>query len=83
MLLHRQMLKFVEVEKTPLDPGRAGYLPRGSVQYEFGSELLQMPIHLLRITNAEAQVPQELSTDWIITLARTGMSLNGVNVSFS
>lgn len=57
---HRQMLKFVEILKTPVEPIRAEYLPRGSLQYEFGSELLQTPIQLLRISNAEAQVPQEI-----------------------
>ena len=53
---HRQILTFLEIEKTPLEPIRADYLHRGSLQYEFGSELLQTPIQLLRISNAEAQV---------------------------
>lgn len=61
VLFHRQILKFLNIVKTPLEPVRADYVPRGSLQYEFGSELLQMPIQLLRITNAEAQVPRELS----------------------
>lgn len=56
MLFRRQFLKFLDVAKTPLEPVRAEYLHRGSLQYEFGSELLQTPIQLLRITNAEAQV---------------------------
>lgn len=60
MLCHRQIFKFLNVEETPLEPVRGDYLHRGSLQYEFGSELLQMPIQLLRITNAEAQVPQEI-----------------------
>jgi len=29
---------------------------RGSVQYQFGSELLQLPLHLFRIKNVESQV---------------------------
>lgn len=57
MLFYRQLLEFLKVVKTPLEPVGADYLHRGSLQYEFGSELLQMPIQLLRITNAEAQVP--------------------------
>lgn len=56
-LFYRQLLEFLKVVKTPLEPVGADYLHRGSLQYEFGSELLQMPIQLLRITNAEAQVP--------------------------
>lgn len=52
----RQILTFLEAVKTPVEPIRAEYLNRGSLQYEFGSELLQTPIQLLRITNAEAQV---------------------------
>uniref|UniRef100_A0A8D0AQ40 Vitellogenin-2-like n=1 Tax=Sander lucioperca TaxID=283035 RepID=A0A8D0AQ40_SANLU len=37
------------------------YVPRGSLQYEFDSELLQTPIQLLRITNAEAQIVEILN----------------------
>uniref|UniRef100_H3C494 Vitellogenin 2 n=1 Tax=Tetraodon nigroviridis TaxID=99883 RepID=H3C494_TETNG len=57
----RQILKFLNIVKTPLEPVRADYVPRGSLQYEFGSELLQMPIQLLRITNAEAQIVEILN----------------------
>ena len=53
---HRQSLTFLEIERTLVEPIRAEYLHRGSLQYEFGSELLQTPIQLLRISNAEAQV---------------------------
>lgn len=59
MYIHRQILTFLEIAKTPVEPIRAEYLHRGSLQYEFGSELLQTPIQLLRISNAEAQVLQE------------------------
>lgn len=58
MLIHRQILTFLEIEKAPVVPITAEYLYRGSLQYEFGSELLQTPIQLLRISNAEAQVLQ-------------------------
>lgn len=60
MYLHRQVLTFLEMEKTAVEPIRAEYLHRGSLQYEFGSELLQTPIQLLRISNAEAQVLQNI-----------------------
>lgn len=60
LYVHRQILTFLEIEKISLKPIRADYLHRGSLQYEFGSELLQTPIQLLRISNAEAQVSQEI-----------------------
>lgn len=34
----------------------AQYLHRGSLKYEFSTELLQTPIQLIRINNAQAQV---------------------------
>lgn len=67
MLFHRQLLNFVNIVKIPLEPVGADYLHRGSLQYVFGSELLQTPIQLLKITNAEDQVPQELSPTELIT----------------
>ncbi|XP_070687930.1 vitellogenin-2-like [Pempheris klunzingeri] len=57
----KQILTFLEIEKTPVEPIRAEYLHRGSLQYEFGSELLQTPIQLLRISNAEAQIVEILN----------------------
>lgn len=60
LYVHRQILTFLETEKIPVAPIRADYIHRGSLQYEFGSELLQSPIQLLRISNAEAQVPHFL-----------------------
>lgn len=56
MHIHRQFLTFIEMAKEAVQPIRAEYVHRGSLQYEFGSELLQTPIQLLRISNAEAQV---------------------------
>uniref|UniRef100_A0A8C3AM52 Phosvitin n=1 Tax=Cyclopterus lumpus TaxID=8103 RepID=A0A8C3AM52_CYCLU len=47
----KQSLTFLDIQKAPLDPVKGEYLHRGSVQYEFGSELLQTPIQLLKITN--------------------------------
>nr|AAZ17416.1 vitellogenin B [Morone americana] len=57
----KQILTFLEIEKTPVVPIRADYLHRGSLQYEFGSELLQTPIQLLKISNAEAQIVEVLN----------------------
>ena len=56
VLFHRQLLTYVGISKTPVLPIAAAYIPRGSLQYEFATELLQTPIQLLRITNVEAQV---------------------------
>lgn len=50
---------------TPMEPIKANYLPRGSLKYEIGTELLQTPIQLLRISNVEAQV---LCETFIFTL---------------
>uniref|UniRef100_A0A8D3DU92 Vitellogenin domain-containing protein n=1 Tax=Scophthalmus maximus TaxID=52904 RepID=A0A8D3DU92_SCOMX len=57
----KQILTFLEIEKAPVVPITAEYLYRGSLQYEFGSELLQTPIQLLRISNAEAQIVEILN----------------------
>ncbi|KAM7387896.1 hypothetical protein PAMP_024107 [Pampus punctatissimus] len=57
----KQILTFVDIEKNLVEPIRAEYLHRGSLQYEFGSELLQTPIQLLRISNAEAQIVEILN----------------------
>ncbi|XP_076582003.1 vitellogenin-2-like isoform X2 [Chaetodon auriga] len=57
----KQVLTFLEIAKSPVEPIRAEYLHRGSLQYEFGSELLQTPIQLLRISNAEAQIVEILN----------------------
>lgn len=67
MLFHRQRLHFLSIVNIPLEPVKDDYLDRGSLEYVFGSELLQTPIQLLKITNAEAQVPQELSPTELIT----------------
>lgn len=37
-------------------PIEAQYLHRGSLQYEFSTELLQTPIQLFKINNVQAQV---------------------------
>ncbi|XP_068447342.1 vitellogenin-2-like [Clinocottus analis] len=57
----KQSLKFQEIQKAPLDPIKGQYLQRGSLQYEFGSELLQAPVQLLKITDVEAQIVEILN----------------------
>ncbi|KAF6714692.1 Vitellogenin-2 [Oryzias melastigma] len=57
----KQTLTFLSIKKVPVEPISADYLPRGSLKYEFGSELLQTPIELLRISNAEAQIVETLN----------------------
>ncbi|XP_052445691.1 vitellogenin-like [Carassius gibelio] len=52
----KQTLAFVEIEKTPVAPIKADYLARGSLQYEFATEILQTPIHLMKISDAPAQI---------------------------
>nr|XP_061832120.1 vitellogenin-2-like isoform X2 [Nerophis lumbriciformis] len=57
----KQRLTFLEMTNAPVEPVRAEYLHRGSLKYEFGSELLQTPIQLLRISNAETQIVEVLN----------------------
>uniref|UniRef100_A0A8C1Z631 Vitellogenin domain-containing protein n=1 Tax=Cyprinus carpio TaxID=7962 RepID=A0A8C1Z631_CYPCA len=56
----KQTLAFVEIEKTPVIPIKADYLARGSLQYEFATEILQTPIHLMKISDAPAQIIEVL-----------------------
>nr|WPD49409.1 vitellogenin [Sinibrama taeniatus] len=56
----KQTLAFVEIEKTPVVPIKADYLARGSLQYEFATELLQTPIQLTKISDAPAQIIEVL-----------------------
>ncbi|XP_062411383.1 vitellogenin-like isoform X3 [Sardina pilchardus] len=51
----RQSLTFLEVERAPIVEARAAYAARGSLQYEFATEILQTPIQLIRITNPVTQ----------------------------
>uniref|UniRef100_A0A665WGU8 Vitellogenin 5 n=1 Tax=Echeneis naucrates TaxID=173247 RepID=A0A665WGU8_ECHNA len=52
----KQTLVFLEVQREPIVPIQAQYLPRGSLKYEFSTELLQTPVQLIKITNAQAQI---------------------------
>ncbi|XP_067272222.1 vitellogenin-like [Pseudorasbora parva] len=56
----KQTLAFEEIQKTPIVPIKADYLARGSLQYEFATEILQTPIQLLKISDAQAQIIEVL-----------------------
>ncbi|XP_067452954.1 vitellogenin-1-like [Thunnus thynnus] len=57
----KQSLVFLEVQRAPIVPIQAEYLHRGSLKYEFSTELLQTPIQLIKITNAQAQIAEILN----------------------
>ncbi|XP_022593896.1 vitellogenin-like [Seriola dumerili] len=57
----KQSLVFLEVQRAPIVPIEAQYLHRGSLKYEFSTELLQTPIQLIKITNAQAQIVEILN----------------------
>ncbi|XP_041913750.1 vitellogenin-like isoform X1 [Alosa sapidissima] len=52
----KQSLTFLEVERAPIVQASAEYVARGSLQYEFATEILQTPIQLIKITNPVTQV---------------------------
>ncbi|KAF3690857.1 Vitellogenin-1 Vitellogenin I [Channa argus] len=52
----KQSLVFLEIQRANIVPIEAEYLHRGSLKYEFSTELLQTPIQLIKIINAQAQV---------------------------
>ncbi|ROL40725.1 Vitellogenin [Anabarilius grahami] len=56
----KQTLAFEEIQKTPVVPIKAEYLARGSLQYEFATEILQTPIQLIKISYAPAQIVEVL-----------------------
>uniref|UniRef100_A0A8C2GH04 Vitellogenin 2 n=1 Tax=Cyprinus carpio TaxID=7962 RepID=A0A8C2GH04_CYPCA len=60
MMEAKQRLAFVEIEKTPVVPNKDDYLARGSLQYEFATEILQTPIQLIKISNAPVQIVEVL-----------------------
>uniref|UniRef100_A0A3Q3GPF5 Vitellogenin-like n=1 Tax=Labrus bergylta TaxID=56723 RepID=A0A3Q3GPF5_9LABR len=57
----KQNLIYLGSENILMEPIKAECLPSGSLQYEFGSELLQIPIQLLKISNVEAQIAETLN----------------------
>ncbi|KAJ8408504.1 hypothetical protein AAFF_G00259180 [Aldrovandia affinis] len=57
----RQVMTFLEIQNVAVQPIQADYIARGSLAYEFASEILQTPIELIRINNAEAQIVEILN----------------------
>ncbi|XP_076134159.1 vitellogenin-like [Alosa pseudoharengus] len=51
----KQSLTFLEDERAPIVQASAEYAARGSLQYEFATEILQTPIQLIKITNPVTQ----------------------------
>ncbi|KAI5085754.1 vitellogenin 7 isoform X1, partial [Silurus meridionalis] len=56
----KQILNLQEVKNSPIAPHAGEYSVRGSLQYEFATEIHQTPIQLLKISNAQAQIAEVL-----------------------
>ncbi|NWH60462.1 VIT1 protein, partial [Geococcyx californianus] len=56
----RQKLALTDVQKYMAEVPPKEFQNRGSLQYQFGSELLQLPVHLFRIKNVESQIEESL-----------------------
>nr|ABW96364.1 vitellogenin [Clarias macrocephalus] len=56
----KQTLNLLEVQNAPTAAAAGEYAARGSLQYEFATEILQTPIQLLKINNAQAQITEVL-----------------------
>ncbi|NWR47910.1 VIT1 protein, partial [Regulus satrapa] len=56
----RQKLVLTDVQKERAEVPSKQYQNRGSLQYQFGSELLQLPVHLFKIKDVESQIEESL-----------------------
>ncbi|XP_057886472.1 vitellogenin-1-like [Melospiza georgiana] len=56
----RQKLVLTEVQKQRAEVPSKEYQNRGSLQYQFGSELLQLPVHLFKIKDVENEIEESL-----------------------
>ncbi|OWK64352.1 Vitellogenin-1 [Lonchura striata] len=56
----RQKLALTDVQKQRAEVPPKEYQSRGSLQYQFGSELLQLPVHLFKIKDVESQIEESL-----------------------
>ncbi|NWW24186.1 VIT1 protein, partial [Falcunculus frontatus] len=56
----RQKLALTDVQKQRVEVPPKEYQNRGSLQYQFGSELLQLPVHLFKIKDVESQIQESL-----------------------
>ncbi|XP_056353817.1 vitellogenin-1-like [Oenanthe melanoleuca] len=54
----RQKLTLTDVQKQKAEVPPKEYQNRGSLQYQFGSELLQLPVHLFKIEDVESQIEE-------------------------
>ncbi|KAM9848968.1 vitellogenin-1-like [Aulostomus maculatus] len=57
----KQTLVFLEIQSAPIVAVQAEYITRGSLKYEFSTELLQTPIQLVKINNVQAQIVEILN----------------------
>ncbi|NXS36607.1 VIT1 protein, partial [Pomatostomus ruficeps] len=56
----RQKLALTDVQKQRAEVPPKEYQNHGSLQYQFGSELLQLPVHLFKIKDVESQIEESL-----------------------
>ncbi|XP_064576069.1 vitellogenin-1-like isoform X2 [Zonotrichia leucophrys gambelii] len=56
----RQKLVLTDVQKQKAEVPSKEYQNRGSLQYQFGSELLQLPVHLFKIKDVENEIEESL-----------------------
>ncbi|XP_010210304.1 PREDICTED: vitellogenin-2-like [Tinamus guttatus] len=56
----RQKLTLVDIKDTPISPPEVQLHNHGNLHYNFSGELLQMPIHLIKIKNPELQLAEIL-----------------------
>ncbi|XP_072245544.1 vitellogenin-1-like [Leuresthes tenuis] len=57
----KQSLVFLEIQKVPIPSAQVEYRQRGSLKYEFSTELLQSPLQLIKISNPKAQITELLN----------------------
>ncbi|XP_070687992.1 vitellogenin-like isoform X2 [Pempheris klunzingeri] len=57
----KQSLVFLDIQRAPIEPIQAQYLHRGTLKYEFSTELLQTPIQIIKINNVQAQIVEVLN----------------------
>lgn len=55
-LYFRQKLVLIDVQKQVAEVPSKEFQKRGSLQYQFGSELLQLPVYLFKIQDVGSQV---------------------------
>nr|CCG55374.1 VtgABIII protein [Latimeria menadoensis] len=56
----RQKLVLADIQSTPASTSQLQLLKRGTVQYQFSSELIQIPVQLLKMKNPETEIVQTL-----------------------